>query len=322
MNEPLGVSVIIVNWNTRDLVLRLLGRLQDDDCVLTRQLQMIVVDNGSMDGSVEAIRFEYPQTTVLSQEQNRGYAGAINPGIAKAIQPLIFVLNSDLQTDCISIERVAQYAEEQQQAGIIGPQIQNDDGSHQSSSWRDPSLLWIFLESLGLSRLRPLNLERYGGRPRRTPAIVDCVCGCAMLIRRDVLMELGGFDEDFFMYYEETDLCRRVRQSGRQVHHVPIGLFLHEGGGTSRAVRLRTFLDYHRSHILYYTKYSGTTAAVAARVLLAVGMAIRVPPLAILYVLGRKRRVRIAEKLMLNWRGLRWLLNPAGGLVPDVDRET
>ena len=132
------------------------------------------------------------------------------------------------------------------------------------------------------------------------------------------LDEVGLLDEDYFMYFEDSDFCLRARRHGKQVHHAPVGEFLHEGGGTSKTVRLRTFLDIRRSQILFYLKHNGVAAAIAARGLLALGSALRVPPLAALSLIGGSERAR--AQLSLHWNGLAWLLNPFNGLVPDVDR--
>jgi GT2 family glycosyltransferase len=204
------------------------------------------------------------------------------------------------------------------QVGVLGPRILYPDGSHLASCWRDPSLVWLVLGAVGLTQLKPFRFERYGEKIFTEPAEVDCVCGCAFMVRRDLLGELGGLDEDYFMYFEETDFCLRARQHGMQVHHGPVGEFLHEAGGTSKSVRLRTFLDKRRSAILFHLKHSGVATAVAARGLLALNAAVRVPPFAVLSLLGTSERAR--SQLDVNWKGLLWLLNPAGGLVPDVDR--
>ncbi len=116
------------------------------------------------------------------------------------------------------------------------------------------------------------------------------------------------------MYFEETDFCLRARRLEKRVHHAPVGEFLHEEGGTSKTVRLRTFLGFRRSQILFHRKHGG----VAARGLLALTSAVRVPPLAALSLIGLSERPRAQLGLQLN--GLAWLLNPFSGLVPDVDR--
>jgi GT2 family glycosyltransferase len=174
------------------------------------------------------------------------------------------------------------------------------------------------LSAVGLSKLKAFNFERYHDRPFTEAREVDCVSGCAMMLRRNLLDELGGFDEDFFMYFEETDFCVRARRRGAQVHHAPVGEFVHDEGGTSKTVRLRTFLDFRRSQILFHRKHGGVAAAIAARALIAMSSALRVPPLAVLSLAARSERAR--TQLSLHWNGLAWLLDPFGGLVPDVDR--
>jgi GT2 family glycosyltransferase len=316
--SPEGVSIIIVNWNTREMVLRLLATLSAPDDDSAQELELIVVDNDSHDGSVEAIRREFPAVKLLAQSKNLGFAGGVNRGIEVATQPFVLLLNSDAETSRASVAESARYMADHPQVGILGPRVLSPDGSPLSTCWRDPSLVWIVLRAVGLSRMKIFNFERYGEKVFTEPTEVDCVCGCALMIRRDLLLELGGLDEDYFMYFEETDLCVRARRRGMQVHHAPIGEFVHQGRGTAKTVRLRTYLDSRRSHILFHRKHSGDGAAIMARGLLALGNALRVPPLAVLSWMGGSERTR--EQLRVNWKGLRWLLNPFGGLVPDVDR--
>ena len=300
------------------MVLRLLASLSAPDERSSHELQLIVVDNNSSDGSVEAVRREFPAVKLVAQSENRGFAGGVNPGTRVATQPLVLLLNSDTQTSRASIEEAAKYMAEFPQVGILGPQVLSPQRRPQSSAWRDPSLTWMALSAVGLSKLKPLNFERYHEKPFKEARAVDCVSGCAMMIRRNLLDELGGFDEDYFMYFEETDFCVRVRRCGKGVHHAPVGEFLHEEGGTSKTVRLRTFLDFRRSQILFHRKHGGVGSAIAARGLLALGSALRVPPLAALAVAARSKRARAQLSLHLN--GLAWLINPFSGLVPDIDR--
>ena len=315
---PLGVSVVIVNWNTRDLVLSLLASLSEPSERSAHEIELIVVDNNSGDGSVEAVRREFPSVKLVAQAENRGFAGGVNPGAKAATMPLLLLLNSDAETSRASIEEAARYMATHPDAGVLGPQILSPQRNPQSSAWRDPSLAWMALSAVGLSKLKALNFERYHERPFTEAEAVDCVSGCAMLIRRELFEDLGGFDEDYFMYFEETDFCARVRGVGKQVHHAPVGQFIHEEGGTSKTVRLRTFLDFRRSQILYHRKHGGVSAAIAARALLALSSAVRVPPLAALSLTGRSDRA--SAQLRLHCKGLAWLVNPFGGLAPDVDR--
>lgn len=316
--SPPGVSVVVVNWNTRDMVLRMLENLSPKGDHDGFDIELIVVDNDSSDGSAEAIREEFPEVTLVAQNENKGFAGGVNPGVRAATRPLVLLLNSDAQTSRASIAESAQFMAEHPDVGILGPRILNLDGSPQPSAWRDPSLLWMTLSAVGLSKLKVFNFEHYQEKVFAEPADVESVCGCAMLIRRDLLLELGGLDEDYFLYFEETDFCVRARQNGRRVVHAPVGEFRHEDGGTSKSVKLRTFLEFKRSEILFHRKHGGAASALAARGLLALGSAIRVPPLAVLSAFGTSERAK--SQLALNAKGLRWLVMPSGGLVPRVDR--
>jgi N-acetylglucosaminyl-diphospho-decaprenol L-rhamnosyltransferase len=132
MSAP-GVSVIIVNWNTRDMVLRLLKSLSEPD-ETGHQLELIVVDNNSSDDSVEAIRRQFPEVTLVAQDDNRGFAGGVNPGVEVATQPLVLLLNSEAETTRASIRESAQYMTDHPEAGILGPRILNPNRTHQSSA--------------------------------------------------------------------------------------------------------------------------------------------------------------------------------------------
>ncbi len=314
-----GVSVVVVNWNTKEMVCELLdGLLRDESCEFP--LELIVVDNNSTDGSADAIEAQLPAVKVVRQTQNRGFAGGVNPGVRVATQPLVLLLNSDARTTRASIAELAEYMHSHPEVGVVGPRLLNPDHSPQSSCWRVPSLRWMLMSALGLTKLSVLNFERYQERVFEKPTEVDCVCGSAMMIRRDLLERLGGLDEDYFMYFEETDFCVRTRRQGLRVHHAPVGEFVHESGGTAKNVRLRTYLDFRRSQILFHLKHGGSGAALAARALLALSSAVRVPPLALLAAVGGARKEHARGRLSLNISGLKWLLDPSGGLVPDVDR--
>lgn len=300
------------------MVSRLLRSLSARDHDSGHELELIVVDNNSGDDSVETVRRDFPDVKVVAQSKNRGFAGGVNPGVRVATQPLVLLLNSDAETSRPSIETMAEYMAEFPEVGVLGPRMLNVDGTHQPSCWRQPALGWLALSALGFSKLRAFDFENYGRKEFTEAAEVEGVCGSAMMIRRDLWSDMEGLDEDYFMYFEETDFCVRARRAGWKVHYAPIGEFVHEAGGTSKSLRLRTFLEFRRSEILFHLKHGGLAAAVGARGLLAIASAVRVPPLALLSVLGTSERAR--TQLNLHWKGLRWLLNPSDGLVPDVDR--
>lgn len=312
------VSVVIVNWNTRDLVLRLLADLSRSTAGI--ELELIVVDNHSSDGSIESIRSAFPNVLTIAQDDNRGFAGGVNPGVAVASAPFVMLLNSDTRTTPEAIEAIARYMANRPEVGIAGPRVVGPDGCPQESCWRDPSLLWTAMEVTGLSRLSMLDFARYAYRHWTHAHAVDCVSGCALMVRRELFQRLGGLDEAYFMYFEETDLCLRMRREGPEVHYVPHVEVVHERGGTAKTVRLRTFLDFRRSQILYHRKHHGALAAAATRALLFVGSMVRVPPLALRSIGRDERSSHARARLHLHIRGLKWLSSLEGGLVPTVDR--
>ena len=177
------------------------------------------------------------------------------------------------------------------------------------SHWRSPSLRGLAWSSIGLTRLAE---DR---RPGEVAGDVDCVSGCAVLMRREDVLRAGGLDDAFFMYFEETDLFRRLRASGARVHYAPVTTVLHEGAGASRKVPARTFLEFRRSCILYHRKHGGAFSAAGARALLALGHAMRLAPLCAASVLPGRLGAHARGRRSLHAKALWWLLT-ARGLVP------
>jgi GT2 family glycosyltransferase len=244
---------------------------------------VIVVDNASEDGSVEAARARFDAYGVrwLVQGRNLGFAGGVNQGFAAARQPLVLLLNTDVRTSPAEIEALCVHAESHPLAGVVGPRVTYPDGSFQESYWRFPSLWRLFCSASGLFKLLPasqlLNGERYAGRRFAEPTPVDAVSGCVFLTRRELVQQLGGLDEGYFMYFEETDFCRRVRDAGHQVHYAPVATFVHLLGGSSRLARRRNFLEFRRSLVRFHRKHGGRMAALVARALLLLHLGLRLP---------------------------------------------
>jgi len=278
--RPPGLSIVIVNWNTKELLLQLLGDLVSD-VGSARSREIIVVDNDSDDGSLDAARVRFPGVRYLPQEKNLGFAGGVNRGFAAATQPLVLLLNTDVRAAPGAIEALAHYAEHHPEAGIVGPRVTSENGDRQASYWRFPSLTSLFLSATCLSKFVPrsgmLNATGYGGRVFEQPTPVDAVSGCVFLLRRELLDEIGDLDEQYFMYFEETDFCFRARQSGYEVHFAPVASFVHFGGGSTRLAKTRNFLEFRRSSLRYFRKHKGWVAALVARLLLALFLAVRLP---------------------------------------------
>jgi len=264
------LSVIIVSWNVCDLLracLSAVSRAQDRGLAL----EVIVVDNVSADGSVEMVRREYPQVRVIANTENRGFTGGNNQGLALGAGRYLMLLNPDTEVQDGALQTLVDYLEAHAEVGAVGPQLRNPDGSVQSSRRRFPTLATAFFESTWLQRWAPRGLlRRYYVQDRGDDETlaVDWVTGAALVVRRPVYEQVGGLDEDFFMYSEELDWCRRIKAAGWQVVYLPAARVVHHEGKSSEQAVPARHVNFQRSKIRYFRKYHGRAAAAVLRVFL------------------------------------------------------
>jgi hypothetical protein len=205
------VSVIIVNWNTRDLLRACLASLPHGSSAM--RLEAIVVDNGSTDGSVEMVRAEHAQVVLLRNAANLGFTRATNQALRRASGDLIFLLNSDTEVRPGCIERLLEVAASDERIGAAGPRLLNPDGSHQVSAGPFPRLVHRLLPSR-FERRYERRLQARLEVPGDCTATVDWLSGAALFFRRDVLEAVGPLDERYLMWYDDLDWAQRVRRAG------------------------------------------------------------------------------------------------------------
>lgn len=275
------LSIVVVNWNTRELLLALLARLFADG---GPDREVLVVDNDSQDGSVAAVRQRYPQAIVLPQPHNGGFAFGVNRGLERARGSWVLLLNSDAEATPAALDALLAAADAEPAVAVFGPCITDEHGVVQTSAW---------------SRHRPrdylpaaLFLDRLRRRPMPTAASdVDCVSGCVFLIRRAVLATVGGFDERFFMYYEEADFCERIRRAGHRVRWLPEPAFVHHGGLSASQSAERTFVAFRESCLLFHAAWHGRGWTEYVRACLVLGCVLRLLLWCGLALTGRRHRV-------------------------------
>lgn len=225
-----ALSIIIVSWNTRELLRRCLDSVVNTQG--THTAEVIVVDNGSGDGSQEMLQSEYPWITLVQNAVNVGFARANNQGSARATAPLLLLLNSDAALRPGALETVVAAMNEHAEIGIAGLCLLNDDGTLQPSGKRLPTL-WSTL--IALSPLpeswRIAYDRRHNARDFDQLAFVGEVSAAAMAIRRDLYVALGGFDESFYFFGEDVDLCWRAAKHGYKVVYLPTAQAVHSWGG-------------------------------------------------------------------------------------------
>src|ERR1700722_13610608 len=221
-----SLCIIIVSYNVRD-------RLRDCLRDLSGQ-RVIVVDNASSDSSAAMVRAEFPAVELIANTDNRGFAAACNQGIAASTEEFILILNPDTLATPAALQALLDVMRAEPHAGACGPRIVNPDGSLQPSCRRFPTLPRLLLDEFGLGKLFPRS--KFFGDYRMTwwahdqLREVDQLMGAALLLRRAALEQVGTFDERFFMYFEEVDLCLRLRDAGWKVLFVPAAKVIHHGG--------------------------------------------------------------------------------------------
>jgi GT2 family glycosyltransferase len=270
-------AVVIVSWNVRELLRACLTSVGAS----TLPTHTVVVDNASADASADMVRTEFPDVTLVAAAENLGFTRGNNEGLRvlgllgeadsrRPPQPSpVLLLNPDAELLPGALETLVAYLAEHPKVGAVGPLLLNSDGSIQSSRRRFPTLLTVLAESTPLEWHWPGNpwARRYrmADVPPDSAGPVDWVTGAAMLVRGEVLAALGGFDEGFFMYSEEVDLCRRMLSAGWQVHFVPGARVLHHEGQSSGQVAPQRHLYFQRSRVRYMRKHHGRLVGGLAR---------------------------------------------------------
>lgn len=285
------VSVIVVTRNTRELTGSAVRSVLNHSNEL--QVEIFVVDNGSTDGTCSLIEEQFPSVKCLSSETNLGFAKAVNWAGSQAKGRFLLLLNSDAELRLYSLQEAIAWMQRNPRCGVVGAQLLNDDGSRQNSIANFPSLpTELFNKSL-LRRIAP---TRYPGKEQvfDSPLEVETVVGAFMLVRRELWDSLGGLDERFFFFVEETDFCFQARKKGWRVMHLPHVLVGHGRGQSAKQVLPAARVEYWRSRYVYFQKNHGPLTRLALRI--GLGVRLLVDWIAALLVagltLGRNERWR------------------------------
>jgi hypothetical protein len=256
------IAVVIISYNTRDLLIE--GLASVDASKYAGELEIVVVDNGSSDGSREAVRATYPHVTIIENPMNRGFGAGCNQAIRATTAPFILLLNSDARLSDGVLPMLEGLMEADDRCGVASCRILDSRG-REAPNARNFLTPWNHaLEQLGLTR-------RVGWRSvRRTHRLgfddglrdcsVDWVEGACMLLRRAAVEEAGLFDETFFMYSEDEDLCLRLRRRGWSVCLTTAASIVHHGGASTAAERRTMLVHFYLGHMLFLFKHRGKLA--------------------------------------------------------------
>jgi GT2 family glycosyltransferase len=253
------LSVIIVNWNTRELLLNCIESIYRTVRGLT--FEIFVVDNGSNDGSPDSVKRKFPAIELIQNQRNLGFARANNEALRRSRGRYGLLVNTDVILTDGAVEKLVEFMEGNPTVGVAGGQLINIDGSKQNSFDNFPSLT---AEALNKSLLRIVFPKRYPSKRVNygTPVDVDSVIGACMIVRSRAIREVGLLDEDYFFFLEETDWCYRMRRRRWRICHVPQAKIIHLQGRTANLVRDRAKIEYYRSLYLFFRKHRGIAAVV------------------------------------------------------------
>lgn len=254
------ISAIVVNYNAGH-ELQLALRSVDADCAHIAW-EAVVVDNASADGSA-AVAETFPQATLIRNETNVGFGRAVNQAVASSHAPLLLLLNPDCQLAPGATAALRAVLDAEPACAVVGPRILDPDGAVQGSARGDPDMLTgLFGRTGALRTLLPfLPVARRNVvveeavRSGASSVVVDWLSGACLLVRRDAFLAAGGFDERFFMYWEDADLCRRLRGQGHSIRYVPGATAVHKVGQSSRTAKRSSIRAFHQSAYLYYATH-------------------------------------------------------------------
>ncbi|WP_209426850.1 glycosyltransferase family 2 protein [Pararhodobacter sp. SW119] len=289
----MDLSIVIVNWNTREMtaaclesVLAGLGDLA---------AEVIVVDNASDDGSADMVADRFPRAILIRNDANRGFAAANNQGFAIARGRHVLLLNSDTLVHGAVLPASVAWLDTHAEVGAMGCRVLNTDGTVQLTCSRYPSIPNLLLLTSGLAKLsRPAFLGRYQMRDwaRDSEREVEVISGCYLMVPRAVIEAVGGLDEAFFFFGEETDWCRRIRAAGWMLVFAPVGEITHHGGGTVKRLNHRRDVMLSEATVRLHRKHGGRAAAAAVFAILLFFNASRAVFWSVASALSRGARAR------------------------------
>ena len=294
----LDISIVIINWNTKEFLARCLQSLRKAGEDL--ESEVFVVDNASTDGSAAMVQEKFSWVQLVENKKNVGFARANNQAIGLSRGGYVLLLNSDTAVHQGALETLVQFMEVHPQAGGCGPRLLNPDGSLQSSChpmltpWRE---FWRLMFLDRLWHRATYVQERWD---QETPRRVEVIKGACLLLRRDALNQVGLLDERYFLYTEEMDLCYRLAQAGWELWWVPRAVVRHYGQASAKQMAEAMYVQLYRSKVQFHRKYGSNRRARAFKVLLALAYFLRwiVAPAGRVFAPGLGLRAQTYRRLL------------------------
>jgi len=296
------LSICIVNWNTREMLASCLSSLEM--YLGDIEHEITVVDNASRDGSPSMLRERFPGIRLIENLENVGFARATNQALRESRGRYLLLLNSDTRLVDASLQGMLSFMDEHQDVGATGVRLLNSDGTIQVYPTALPSLWQHVAQTMGLDRWS-LSDHRTSRDLSTGPREVERLKGACLMVRREVVSEVGLLDEDLFLYSEEDDWCLCIRDAGWKVFYLPEVRVVHHGRASVDQVAEEMFLQLHKSKIAFYRKHRGPVKTFALKCILFFGNWPHLAIAGIRYIIGgwhqatRRARVRMCWRLLV-----------------------
>ena len=308
------VSVVIINWNTKDLVIECIRSIREH--THTTKLEIIIVDNGSTDGTQLAIHKKFPGVKFIQNNENLGFAKANNIGMRIAVGKFICLVNSDVEIRGECIDRMYNYLEDMRDIGMLGPKTFYPNGEIQHTCKQFPSIWTSFCEAIGLHNyfkkckfMSPEEMTFFGYDETHE---VDVVSGSFMMVKRETIDRVGLFDENFFFYSEDVDWCRRIWKAGWKVVFYHEAEIIHHEGGSSKTDRAKYSIQLLNAKLQYWSKYYGSVTVLCVKCIKVLQLLRKVVQnfLSLIFLFRKKtlNRKNIFKTLRDNIKCIAWLI--------------
>jgi GT2 family glycosyltransferase len=284
-----ALSIIILNYNLTDAVRACLRSLADVDA------EIVVADNHSPDRSIEQLQSEFPHVKFLFLNTNNGFSHGNNAAAKMTTTEYLFILNPDTIVPPKTIEMLLQFIQAHPEVGVVAPMLEHPDGSFQFSYYDSPNLTWEVAEALylhGIFREKRRKKDEDTYMNQQLPFEVNWAAGAALMIRKKVYDRIGGFDEDFFLIYEDVDLCDRIRDEGYKIIYMPTVKIIHQDGGIIKKNFYRLIVSRYHGRMVYIRKHFGFFEKSLVWVAVIIGLIIRLLITPFLYT-GEEYRQRM-----------------------------
>lgn len=304
-----NVSAVVVNWNTKKFLLQCVESLIEHS--RAEPVEIVVVDNGSSDGSQQALRDRFPSVQLIAAGANLGFARGTNLGAKASAGRYVMFVNSDTKAFPCCIGTLVHYMESHPDVGMITPRIIGADGKSQHVVGRLLSLSGSLSAAFGIYRENCPCCRQLRGRGAASPGgeEVDLLMLCFAMLRREAMDQVGLLDEDFFFYGEDVDYSKRFRDKGWKLVYLPSASTFHYGGGSSERAPVRFYIELLRARLQYFRKHHGVWGSWLCRGILLLHMAIRLGAYAPKGLLrGATSRESARIKVARSWAAIRWLL--------------